>query len=581
MKRLNVLALISMMLMLMVSCDRGSSNIIGGEENPSLILNSLAVQEVEAEGGVVEIRYTLNNPVSGAQIEVTHPDWVTDYNVASEIITLDVSANADSSSREGVVKVSYQTKSFEVTLFQHGVKSEGPEVVDFQAEVLTGEYYGEYYTIGYGNYYIYFSDNGFDEGGNFIPNSVYYRLDLFAPLREGEFTGEVQIPDGVYELDATNAKRVGTFTADNSGYITSGDGHHDLKSFSSGRLVVEGDSYTLDVVVDGVAHCVTFNGQAHITDKTNEIAPPEYSEVEIAAHWGVYYGERYSPGMGNYYLVLSPDGWQENGDELPSGRYYRFDLYAPLYEGAATGPVAIPEGEYTLDLTSSCGAYTIAYGNYTAYTELNDTATGYVDEQLLMGCKLIVSASGITVEVLFGNQRHTLTYDYAPVRLEDYSDPTGGGGGGSSDALSNLQSDLAVELNDHMVMYCGYGDYYGNGTTNWTMLVAPNSYVGHNVQFDLLTSGSQTDNFLGEFSCSTILSAYTFQPGDISDSYLVGSWYYRTDESGALVDYAPLVGGTLSIVSNGDGTTTIEFECYDDLGNCIEGSWTGDEFVEA
>ena len=291
MKRLNVLALISMVLMLMVSCDRGSSNIIGGDENPSLILNSLAVQEVEAEGGVVEIRYTLTNPVSGAQIEVTHPDWVTDYNVASEIITLDVSANADSSSREGVVKVSYQTKSFEVTLFQHGVKSEGPEVVDFQAEVLTGEYYGEYYTIGYGNYYIYFSDNGFDEGGNFIPNSVYYRLDLFAPLREGEFTGEVQIPDGVYELDASNAKRVGTFTADNSGYITSGDGHHDLKSFSSGRLVVEGDSYTLDVVVDGVAHCVTFNGQAHITDKTNEIAPPEFSEVEIAAHWGVYYGE--------------------------------------------------------------------------------------------------------------------------------------------------------------------------------------------------------------------------------------------------------------------------------------------------
>jgi hypothetical protein len=39
---------------------------------------------------------------------------------------------------------------------------------------------------------------------------------------------------------------------------------------------------------------------------------------------------------------------------------------------------------------------------------------------------------------------------------------------------------------------------------------------------------------------------------------------------------APFVDGTMSVVDNGDGTVTVEFDVYDDCDNNITGSWTGE-----
>lgn len=575
MNRLQFLSLVVSVAMLFTACDRGGNSVVPTPEESSLILNSLAVVEVEAEGGEVEILYTLKNPVSGAEIEVAHPEWVDGYDVAQGVITLEVSANTDNKAREGVVKVSYLAKSFDVTLFQAGATNEepNPDVVNFEARMLTGEYYGEYYTPGYGNYYIFLTDNGFNEEGNYLPNSHYYRLDLYAPLREGEFTGEVEIPDGVYELDMESTLAMGTFSEAYSEYIATTDSDMREVGFSQGRFVVENGSYTLDVVIDGKKHHVTFNGDSTITDRTDSVVPPEEVEVEIMSHWGVYYGDRYSPGMGNYFLVLSPDGWDAEGSELPNGRYYRFDLYAPMTDGEATDEVAIPEGEYLLDMSSSCGAYTAAYGAYSSYAVMDATGGGYAFEAQYLGCKLTVTDSGITAIVQFNNEIHTLTYNGAPLFIEN------GTGSSGSDSLSNLRSDLTCDLSDHVVMYRGYGDYYENGTTNWTLLIAPSSSVGDAVQFDLLTSGEQTEDFTGTFSCRTDYSANSFFQGTIENDFLVGSWYYSSDDQGALVSYAPFIDGELTIVANDDGTTTITFECYDDLGNSISGSWTGSDLM--
>lgn len=96
---------------------------------------------------------------------------------------------------------------------------------------------------------------------------------------------------------------------------------------------------------------------------------PDY-DVEFEASVqcrGIYYGEAYSPGTGNYFITFSDRGTDGNKDNYvqPDGTYYTFDFYADLWEGdpSATG---IPEGTYVLDPENSCtkGTFSQKYGQY-------------------------------------------------------------------------------------------------------------------------------------------------------------------------------------------------------------------------
>ena len=39
---------------------------------------------------------------------------------------------------------------------------------------------------------------------------------------------------------------------------------------------------------------------------------------------------------------------------------------------------------------------------------------------------------------------------------------------------------------------------------------------------------------------------------------------------------APLRGGNMEVIDNGDGTFTVNANTYDDLGNNITATWTGE-----
>jgi hypothetical protein len=41
---------------------------------------------------------------------------------------------------------------------------------------------------------------------------------------------------------------------------------------------------------------------------------------------------------------------------------------------------------------------------------------------------------------------------------------------------------------------------------------------------------------------------------------------------------APLRGGNMDVVDNGDGTLSVNISVYDDLKNHITASWTGEAF---
>ena len=93
--------------------------------------------------------------------------------------------------------------------------------VVFTANYFDCEYYGDYYTPGVGNYYIHLSDNGFMESGYALPNSIYYRLDLYSDLYDDAEGGALHLPVGTYTLDTEDTLAHGTFSVAWSKYLQS------------------------------------------------------------------------------------------------------------------------------------------------------------------------------------------------------------------------------------------------------------------------------------------------------------------------------------------------------------------------
>jgi hypothetical protein len=100
----------------------------------------------------------------------------------------------------------------------------------------------------------------------------------------------------------------------------------------------------------------------------------------------------------------------------------------------------------------------------------------------------------------------------------------------------------------------------------------PNSQAGDFVQFDILAGPDSFTTFEGEYAINDSYDAYTAGTGYIDGGWMVGAWYYKEDG----VTMAPFVDGSLDIVNNGDNTYTVSFDGYDDAGNNLTGTWTGE-----
>lgn len=536
----------------------------------NLSVTSESVLNFEAEGGQGVITYNLaevtrTKPVPEPQVEANcAAAWVTELTVA-ENITFNVAAN-EGDARETKVVITYGEQKFEVAVKQAAKPQDG---VVFEAKVLTGEYYGEYYTPNAGNYYIFFSDNGFSEEGNLLPNSIYYQLDLYGPLYEGEaVNGYVTLPAGTYYFDVNDTMACNTIGYSYSEYMVTDDEYVDEYYFDDAELVVNEDgSCVLTAMVGGVKHTVTFSGESTISDKREVNQGAENVEMGANFAYAYYYGDQYNPGVSdNFYLFLSDVGVDADGWELPNGTYYRFDLYSELVN--AENGVAIPYGTYTLD-SGTMIPYTISMG-YSAYYVMDDAAWDYAVSGTPIAGTVVVDETGITAHIMINGGWHTVTYEGEIVIVDASS---GGEGGGDFEGpYSTLYEDYQCNFDDHTLYYMYYGDYYEVGYMNWTFAVMPNDYEGDFVQFDVLAGPTSTADFFGEYTIDESYGTYTSYPGYIDwDGYMVGAWYYTEDG----ITMAPFVDGTVSVVDNGDGTVSVEFDVYDDYDYNITGSWTG------
>lgn len=548
-----------------------------GVENKEydLKVTSETILNFEAEGGKGVIAYTLEektrfSPVGQPVVEAfCEATWVSELTVA-ENITFQVAAN-EADARETEIVVTYGEQEVKVAVKQAAkeINSENDEVV-FEAQILTGEYYGDYYTPNAGNYYIFFSDYGFTEDGSLLTNSIYYQLDLYGELYEGEaVNGCIPLPEGTYTLDKNDTMAVGTIGYSYSCYMKTNSSEIEVEVyFDEAVLVVEEDgSCTLTAVVEGVKHIVTFNGESSIADRREVSTGGD--DVEMVADYAsaTYYGDQYSPGVAdNFYFFLSDKGFDADGWELPNATYYRFDLFSNIVNPEEG--LAIPYGTYTIDNGSS-EPFTIG-AQYSAYYIMDSEGWDYAVSSAITSGTVSISEDGVVADLMIAGAHHVVTFS-GDILVTDASSGGGEGGGGEG-PYSTLWEDYRCNFDDHTLYYAYYSDYYEVGYMNWTFAVMPNDGEGDFVQFDVLAGADSTTNFFGEYAINDSFEAYTSYTGYIDwDGYMVGAWYYTEDG----YTMAPFVDGTMSVVDNGDGTVTVEFDVYDDCDNNITGSWTG------
>ena len=443
------------------------------------------------------------------------------------------------------------------------------EGVVFEALDCNGVCYGFDYGTTF-NYYLFLSDAGFDEGGFAQPGGTYYQLDLYSVEGELDGEGNIVVAPGTYVFDTASTMAEWSICAAYSYYFVvnaDGTGYEVPKTaFAEATLVVTDTNATLTAVIEGVQHEVTYNGQLKLPAPAST-EPGETVEVDAPYAYAFYFGDMYTPGYAdNYYLFLSDVGLDEEGYELPNGTYYRFDLYAPITDSNLT---KLPAGTYTIDMTDSGEPWTASV-SYSSYYIMDEYGWDFVVVDYPGSGTIVVNEDGSVVAevtMLSSGETHKVTRAASDITIYDGRT---GGGGEDDGTYSTLTSDLVCNLSDHTLYYENYGDWYEVGCQNWTVAIMPNSQKGDFVMFDLLAAADRTEDFFGTYTISDSLAQGTSVVGYIDYDYLAGSWYYTDDG----ITMAPFVDGWVKILDNGDGTASVEFEVWDDVGYFVEGACT-------
>lgn len=139
-----------------------------------------------------------------------------------------------------------------------------------------------------------------------------------------------------------------------------------------------------------------------------QLSPGE-AALKASYFGGIYYGSLYSPGMGNYFMHLSDNGFNEQGKDKPNSKYYALDLYAPLHEG--NDKITLPLGTYTLSTDDEPQLYTIGQA-YSGYRETNEDGAS-LDPSLYDNAKLVVEENKVTFSCTIQGTEHKVVYSGA------------------------------------------------------------------------------------------------------------------------------------------------------------------------
>ena len=297
-------------------------------------------------------------------------------------------------------------------------------VVEFEASLLDGIYYGTSYSSSH-NYYIFLSDIGFGEDvGIALPGGTYYQLDLYGAMGDVDAEGYIHIPAGTYTLDNYSTLTDGTVASSYSKFfkLNAEDASYDAHAyFEACEVVVTENGITINSIIDGVEHIVTYNGTPKLRNPYVDDTPEENVCFEALSAIAVCYGDEYSPGISdNYCLILSDLGFDTNGSDLPGGTYYRLDLYAPLASGNHD---RIPAGTYTVDTSDSYDPWTLCQ-SYSSYYIMDEFARDYLSFDVPGSGTLVVGEDGsisATITMMTSGVTHEISCNADDIVFYDSS----------------------------------------------------------------------------------------------------------------------------------------------------------------
>ncbi len=331
------------------------------QNQPALKFLSGENIDVPYEGGSFTLTYELTGQRDdGAVTAAADAGWitVTDYSAPGKV-EFTVSLNETFDARTGKVTVTYTYNGGETVSASVAVSQPPHYDIDFEAEKLTGYYYGQQFSPGYGDYWFFFSDKGFAPDDTGLPEATYFHVDLYAELAPVPYDGG--IPVGFYTLDASQTYPQGTFSSDMSYYyITDGEAEvTERHYFTEGTLSVEkdGSDYVLELRVtfdDGKKARAKYKGKIGLIDDSDD-TPEIYTtltgdhEADLSGCIGTaqFYADYYEVGASNWTVNIDPGTYPGDGftfdlncsgafDEgIPSGRYEVADNYAAgtIYPG--------------------------------------------------------------------------------------------------------------------------------------------------------------------------------------------------------------------------------------------------------
>ena len=554
---------------------------------PEIDLGKLMNLTVPMEGGEAVIEYRIVNHVEGGTISAEPTEnWLGGFNYDTPgRIVFNVDENTADEDRSSIVTLTYTYDENEsVTAQLNVIQASYDYVID--CTFMSGTYYGSQYGLnGEYNYYTILSDMEYNDGA--MDGGSYYAFDLYTASAPENPDNPLPAA-GTYVLGEQGATADMTFAPDHTQALrTSVDGEvvFDV-GFTEGTLIISYDGGVMLAEASltdetGMRHYLTYSGNPDYDNASGGSGGETVLNQDIdmeASQGAAVYVSGEEGGLMEVQLTFTDMEVDFFGYVVPPGSILNVDVFMHYDE---SGNIAT--GDYTLAGSSVPEAMSInpgEYFNYMGVTLTMGTYISYIDESENVFEGLISDG-----EMKVSGEPGNYTVECSFVTAEGYSVECSYNGAlevtGFPGPYSTLTDDYTLDLEGASGSAQFWGDYYGNGTGNWIVVLESATDV---VQLELITEEVDFNAGLASAVYTPSVDPVNPAPGEyvtgyldgdyLDGDYLMGTNYMETLE-GLIVGCAPAVSGDLSITNNGDDTYTISFAFTDDLGHVWDGGWTG------
>lgn len=508
-------------------------------------------------------------------------NWLGGFNYDTPgRIVFNVDENTADEDRSSIVTLTYTYDENEsVTAQLNVIQASYDYVID--CTFMSGTYYGSQYGLnGEYNYYTILSDMEYNDGA--MDGGSYYAFDLYTASAPENPDNPLPAA-GTYVLGEQGATADMTFAPDHTQALrTSVDGEvvFDV-GFTEGTLIISYDGGVMHAEASltdetGMRHYLTYSGNPDYDNASGGSGGETVLNQDIdmeASQGAAVYVSGEEGGLMEVQLTFTDMEADFFGYVVPPGSILNVDVFMHYDE---SGNIAT--GDYTLAGSSVPEAMSInpgEYFNYMGVTLTMGTYISYIDESENVFEGLISDG-----EMKVSGEPGNYTVECSFVTAEGYSVECSYNGAlevtGFPGPYSTLTDDYTLDLEGASGSAQFWGDYYGNGTGNWIVVLESATDV---VQLELITEEVDFNAGLASAVYTPSVDPVNPAPGEyvtgyLDGDYLMGTNYMETLE-GLIVGCAPAVSGDLSITNNGDDTYTISFAFTDDLGHVWDGEWTG------